>query len=107
LNKHVPTVVINTCTYFGLLFPTVLLVVPCVAAMSSLAQLRVRDGYGEAEATKTRQHKADREQKWAATCDAYRVTNQQRMAVRRATECIGTSKAQLVFRYEISGLLHL
>ena len=82
----------------------------CVAAMSSLAQLRVWDGYGEAEATKMRQHKADREQKcqkWAATRDAYRVTNQQRMAVRRAIEWIRMSKAQLVFRYEISGSLHL
>ena len=43
-------------------------------------------------------------QKRAATCDAYRVANQQRMASRRALEWIGTSKAWLVFRYEISDL---
>jgi len=35
----------------------------CIAAMSSLSQLRLQDGYREAEATKTRQHKADREWK--------------------------------------------
>jgi len=34
-------------------------------------------------------------QKQAATCDAYRVANQQRMAARRALEWIRTSKAQL------------
>jgi len=34
-----------------------------------------------------------------------RVANQQRMAARRALEWIGTSKARLVFRYEISDLL--
>jgi len=52
--------------------------------------------------------KAGREQKRqkrAATRDAYRVSNQQRMAARRALEWIGTSKARLVFRYEISDLL--
>ena len=50
---------------------------------------------------------ADREwrhQKRAATRDAYRVAKQQRMAARRALEWIGMSKAQLVFRYEISDL---
>ena len=35
-------------------------------------------------------------QKRAATHDAYRVINQQRMAARRALECIGMSKARLV-----------
>jgi len=53
--------------------------------------------------------KADQEQKRqkrAATCDAYRITNQQRMAVRRALEWIGMSKGRLVFSYEISDLLH-
>ena len=42
---------------------------------------------------------ADRErkhQKQAATCDAYRVANQQRMAAMRGLEWIGTSKARLV-----------
>jgi len=43
-------------------------------------------------------------QKRAATCGAYRVANQQRMAARRALEWIRTSKARLVFRYEISDL---
>ena len=43
-------------------------------------------------------------QKRAATRGAYRVANQQRMAARRALEWIGTSKAWLVFRYEISDL---
>jgi len=46
---------------------------------------------------------ADQEQKrqkWAATCDAYRVANQQRMAAKRALAWIGTSKAQPVLRYE-------
>ena len=32
----------------------------------------------------------------------HRVTNQHRMAARRALEWIGTSKAWLVFRHEIS-----
>jgi len=41
------------------------------------------------------------------TCDAYRVTNQQRMASRRALEWIAMSKAQMVFRYEISDLFSL
>jgi len=36
----------------------------------------------------------------------YSVTNQQRMAARRALEWIGMSKAQLVFRYEISDMLY-
>jgi len=40
-------------------------------------------------------------QKRAAIHDA-RVSNQQRMASRRALECIGMPKARLVFRYEIS-----
>ena len=35
-------------------------------------------------------------QKRAATCDAYRVAKQQRMAARRALEWIGTSKPRLV-----------
>ena len=35
----------------------------CIAAMSSLPQLRLRDGYREAEATQTRQRKADQEWK--------------------------------------------
>jgi len=50
-----------------------------------------------------RRCKADQErkhQKRAATRDAYRVANQQRMVAKRALEWIGTSKAQLVFRYE-------
>ena len=41
----------------------------------------------------------------AATCGAYRVADQQRMAARRALEWIKTSEARLVFRYEISDLL--
>ena len=57
---------------------------------------------------KQRQHrrnrrKADQDrkcQKQAATRGAYRVTNQQRMAARRALEWIGTLKAQLVIRCE-------
>jgi len=36
--------------------------------------------------------------------DAYRVTNQQRMAARRALEWIRASKAWLAFRYEVSDL---
>jgi len=36
-----------------------------------------------------------------------RVANQQRMAARRAVEWIGTSKARLDFRYEISDLFIL
>jgi len=58
--------------------------------------------------TEQRRHKADRErrhQKRAATRDAYRVTKQQRMPARRVLEWIGTSKAWLVFRYDISDLL--
>ena len=54
-----------------------------------------------------RQHEADRErklQKRAATRRAYRVTNQQSLAVRRALQWIRMWKAQLVFRYEISDL---
>ena len=41
----------------------------CVATMSSLAQLRVWDGYWEAEVTETQRHEANWEwkcQKWAA-----------------------------------------
>ena len=55
-----------------------------------------------------RQCKADQKrkcQKRAATCGAYRVANQQRMAARRALEWIGASKVRLLFRYEISDLL--
>jgi len=44
-------------------------------------------------------------QKRAATCDAYRVAIQQRIAARRALKWIGTSKAWLDFGYEISDLL--
>ena len=54
-----------------------------------------------------RQHEADRErklQKRAATRRAYRVTNQQSLAVRRALQWIRMWRAQLVFRYEISDL---
>jgi len=40
------------------------------------------------------------------THDGYRVANQQRMVARRALEWIGMSKAQLVFRYEISDMLY-
>ena len=43
-------------------------------------------------------------QKRAATHDA-KVSNQQRMAARRALEWIGTSKARPAFRYEISDML--
>ena len=53
------------------------------------------------------QCKADQEQKRqkrAATSGAYRVTNQWRIAARRALEWIETSKDRLVFRYEISDL---
>ena len=54
------------------------------------------------------QCKADRKQKCqkrAAThVPTESCTNQQRMAARRALERIGMSKAQLVFRYEISDL---
>jgi len=54
------------------------------------------------------QGEADQEQKCekrAATRDAYKITNQQRMAARRALEWIGTLKTQLVFiRYEVSAL---
>ena len=53
------------------------------------------------------QCEADQErkrQKLAATCDAYRVANQQRMAARRALDWIGMLKARLVLRYEISDL---
>ena len=39
-----------------------------------------------------------------ASRGTYRVTIQQRTAARRALEWIGTSKAQLVFRNEISDL---
>ena len=55
-----------------------------------------------------RRREADRElkrQKRAATRGAYRVANQQSLAVRRALEWIRASKARLVFRYEISDLL--
>jgi len=62
----------------------------CVATTSSLAQLRVRDGYREAEATYTRRREADREQKHqkrAATLGAYKVANQPEATVtRRALE---------------------
>jgi len=54
-----------------------------------------------------RRREADREQKRqkrAATHGAYRVANQQSLAVRRALEWIRMSKARLVFRYEISDL---
>jgi len=44
-------------------------------------------------------------QKRAATRDAYKVANKQRMAARRALEWIGMLKARLVFRYETSDLL--
>jgi len=56
-----------------------------------------------------RRREADRKQKRqkrTATRGAYRVTNQQRMAARRALEWIRTSKAWLVFRYEISDLFN-
>jgi len=46
-------------------------------------------------------------QKQAATHDAYRVTNQQRMAPTRALEWITTLNAWLVFRNEISHLFVL
>ena len=49
---------------------------------------------------KQKKHRCDdsmlKHQKRAATHGAYRVTNQQRMAARRALEWIGTSKAWLV-----------
>ena len=47
-------------------------------------------------------------QKWAATCDAYRVANQQRMDARRALEWIRMSKAQLVLdmKYQACFFLH-
>ena len=45
-------------------------------------------------------------QKRAATHDAYKVTNQLRMAARRALEWIRTSKGWLVFRSEISDLFY-
>ena len=63
----------------------------CVATTSSLAQFRVQDGYREAETTQTRRREADRErkrQKRAATRGAYRDTNQQTTAARRALEWI-------------------
>ena len=45
-------------------------------------------------------------QKQAATHDAYRVTNRQKVVARRDLEWIWTcSKARLVFRYDISDLL--
>ena len=74
----------------------------CVATVSSLsrAQLQVR----EADATETWRCEAyweRRRQKRAATRNAYRVAiNQWRMAARRALEWIGTTNAQLDFRYE-------
>ena len=108
----VPTLImcaiITSCTLLPGDFTLVLLYfgrLLSVAIMSSLAQLQVRDGYREAEAMWTWRRETDREwkhQKQAATCDAYRVANQQRMAARRALEWIGMSKAWLVFRYEIS-----
>ena len=57
-----------------------------------------------------RRCEADQErtrQKRAATRGAYRVANRERMAARRALEWIGTYKARLVFRYEISDLFNL
>ena len=42
-----------------------------------------------------------------ATRDDYKVANQQRKAVRRALEWIRASKAQLVFKDEISDLVML
>ena len=62
----------------------------------------------EMDTEKQRQRRCDntrlKRQKWAATRDAYRVTNQQKMVAKRALEWIRTSKARLVFRYEISNL---
>ena len=58
-----------------------------VATVLSLAQLQVQD----AEEQRQRRHEADREwNRWkqAATCDAYRVTNQLRVATRRAQKWI-------------------
>jgi len=55
-------------------------------------------------------HEADREQKrqnQGATCGAYRVADQQRMAARRALEWIGASEAWLVFRYHRVGRLYM
>ena len=60
----------------------------CVATMSSPAQLRVRDGYGEAEVDADRP-RVGKCQKQADTYDACRATNQLRMAARRALEWVG------------------
>jgi len=55
-----------------------------------------------------RRCEADQEQKrhkQTATCDAYGVANQQKMATRRALEWIRTSKPWLVFRYETCSIM--
>ena len=57
---------------------------------------------------KQRQHRHDdaklERQNRAATCGAYGVSDQQRMAARRTLEWIRASEARLIFRYEISDL---
>jgi len=75
-----------------------------VATMSSLAKLRVQDGYRQAEATSVTTWGWPRAETLASR-STYRVAIQQRIAARRALEWIGASKARLVFRYEISDLL--
>ena len=68
--------------------------------MNSRQILRSR---GNVDAT-TRADQEQKRQKRAATHDAYRVANQQRIAARRALGWIGMSKSQLVFRYEITDM---
>ena len=84
----------------------------CVATVSSLPQSEF-----EMDTEKQRQRRRNdvrliksrnaRSEQLLVVPIQYRVAFQQRMAARRALEWIRTSKAQLVFRYEISDLFFL
>jgi len=77
----------------------------CAATMSSLAQLRVPRWILRSRGKVDTMTRGWPRAEMPETCSyswCHRITNQQRMAARRALEWIGTSKARLVFRYKIS-----
>jgi len=75
--------------------------------MNSLAQLQVRNTkkQGQCRCENTRLTESRKGQKRRATHDAYRVTNQLRMASRRAFEWIRMLESPVGFR--LSGWFHL
>ena len=80
----------------------------CVATMSSLAQLQVQlRSRGKVDVTTRGWLRMKTPEASSYSWCLQSCTNQQRMASRRAFAWIGTLKAQLFFRYEISDLFSL